>query len=160
MDVAEPLDRTPDPEGWVDSTGGWFEEAYRYLRHDVGLRPRAAFIGAWLSCAKDDRGTLTTYGQLADFLGVSRTAIYANIARNKLRDWAEQLRLARLRGEGLAEVDRITYTQAVDPESPVAARRLYYERAGVLKNPPSAAEIDQGRRLQDWLDELRAESDE
>jgi len=154
--VAEPLDVRPgDLEAWATAAGGWFEEAYRYLRYEIGFRPNPAFIGAWLSCSKDDRGSLKRIQDVADFVGISRQAVHKNIVRHQLRQWAEQLMLARMRGDHLAEVDKVTYTQAVDLDAPVAARQLYYKRAGVLDDQETLTERQQDSTLQGLLRDLR-----
>lgn len=153
--VAEPLDVRPgDVEGWADALGGWFEEAYRTMR-SFGYRPRPAFICAWLSCSRDDRGTLQRVSALADFLGIARQSVYKIIARNKLREWAEQLRMFHLRGDGLGEIDARTYTAAAAPDSSAADRKLYYERAGVMKQDIRVGMLQEETALTDWLKELR-----
>lgn len=158
VDLPLPLDvERGDLESWSERAGGWFEQAYRYMRA-LGFRPNPAFICAWLSVGKDDRGSLKTFADLAAELGIARQTVYANIAKHRLHEWAEQLRLLRMRGERLAEVDERTYGEAVGAESTPAARRLYYERAGVLKAP--AQPMEEAGRLDAWLAQLREASGE
>jgi hypothetical protein len=159
-ELPEPLDVRPgDTEGWAEAIGGRFEEAYRLLR-SYGFRPKDSFIGAWLSCHKDDRGSLSTVGELADWLGIARQTVYNHIKKHRLNEWAEQLRLLQLRGDALGEVDRVALAQARDPEAPVAARRLYYERAGVLKEQVDIEVIGDETRFERLLQDLRDAEDD
>ena len=154
--TVEPMDvGAVDIEGWLDAQGGAFEISYRYLRSRFSLRPKPAFVGAWMSLHTDDRGGLATWGEVAGFLGVARQTVYGWRGVHRLDDHAELLRLARLRGDQLGEVDRVTYYQAVGGESSVAARRLYYERAGVLGQPLTLDETAARSQLEGWLAELR-----
>ena len=110
----EPMDvGAVDVEGWLDAQGGAFEISYRYLRSRFSLRPKPAFVGAWMSLHTDDRGGLATWGEVAGFLGVARQTVYGWRGVHRLDDHAELLRLARLRGDQLGEVDRVTDYQAV-----------------------------------------------
>lgn len=155
-ETVEPLDVRPgDVEGWIDRTGGRFEEAYRYLRSRTGWRPGPCFVGAWLSLHRDDRGTLHTFGELSEWLGVARQTAYKWRADYRLDEWAEMLRLQQLRGEALGEVDRMTLAKALDPEAPTDARRLYYQRAGVLNQEVTISDLSQEQRMEQWLAELR-----
>lgn len=142
-------------ETWTTTVGGRFEEAYRYLRATTQFDPPVSFLGAWLSLNKDDRGELPSWDSLANFLAVSLRCLYTYRTEFQLDEWAAQLRLMELHGYQLGEVDRITYIAAVDPESPVDARRLYYQRAGVLGQDITVHTRSQKEKLHDWLSELR-----
>ena len=143
-------------ENWVNSVNGRFEEAYRYLRGVTNFRPAVCFVGAWMSLSNDDRGeSLHTWTLLANWLGVSRTTLYNWRGEFSLDDWAAQLRLMELHGEQLGEVDRVTYLQAIDMKSPVDARRLYYQRAGVLGQDVTIHDKTQKEKMDEWLKELR-----
>jgi len=156
IQIAEPLDVRPgDVEAWVDAAGGRFEEAYRYMRTATGWRPGPCFVAAWLSLHKDDRGELATFGKLAEWLGVSRQTVYKWRGTYRLDEWAEQMRLLALRGDKLGNVDRVTYEQAIKGESPVDARRLYYQRVGVLGQELTIYDQTEKQRLESWLEDLR-----
>lgn len=159
--IAEPVDVRPgDIDGWVSAAGGEFEECYRLMRSLTGLRPGPCFVAAWMALGKDDRGSLRTWGKLAEWLGVARQTVYGWRATHRLDEWAEQLRLMMLRGERLGEVDRVAYMQAIDPSAPVAARRLFYERVGVLGQDADLRSQAQESQMQAWLDALRKAGEE
>ena len=161
LELVPPIDVEPgDVDQWVDSSGGWFEQAYRYMRSTTGLRPGPCFVCAWMSVSKDDRAPLDTWTALADWLGFARQTLYAWRSRYKLDEWAEQLRMVRMRGDRLGQVDERTYKEAVSEEGSVAARRLYYERAGVLDNHVTVEDRRKQDRLSDWLEELREAGEE
>lgn len=155
-----PAENTGDPEGWLArhaydnkaEQDGWFEQAYRFLRADVGMRPKVSFYAAWLSVSKDDRGQLKTHEDVGTFLGVSRKTLYSWRSKHKLDGWAEQLRILRMRGDRLAEVDAQVYATAISPEGKSTDRRLFYERAGVLND----ANLEE-QRNQDQVTKLLVE---
>ena len=156
LQSVEPLDVRPgDCEDWVDAVGGRFEEAYRWMRSKTGWRPGPCFTAAWLSLHKDDRGSLRTFEALAEWLGVARGTVYGWRVNYKLDEWSEILRLQQLRGDRLGEVDRVTYNEAIDAESSVDARRLYYQRAGVLNQDVTIRDLTEQQRMEQWLEELR-----
>ena len=150
------MQRPTQLDQWTVEKGGRFEEAYRYLRATVGMPSEVAFVCAWMSLSRDDRGEdLRTWTQLENWLCVSRESIYKWRNDYLLDEWAEQLRLLALRGQPLGEVDRVTYLQAIDPSAPVEARRLFYQRAGVLGQDITVHDKTQKEKLDDWLLELR-----
>ena len=122
------------PEEWILSEvpNSWFEEAYLFLRAEVGMKPKQCFYAAWLSVGKDDRGNMKTHSDVADLLAVNRGTLYDWRTKHGLDDWAEILRRMRMRGTQLAEVDKATYQAATRLDGKSTDRRLYYERAGVL----------------------------
>lgn len=151
-----PLDVEPgDVEQWVSSAAGVFEESYRYLRSRFSLRPKPAFVAAWMSLHKDDRGTLQKWEDVAEYLGVSRQTVYGWRGIHRLDDHAELLRLMRMRGDALGEVDRVTYIKASSGESTVSERELFYKRAGVLGQPMTLDEQAERSQLEGWLQALR-----
>jgi hypothetical protein len=144
-------------DGWDAYEGGRFEEGYRFLRAATNFDPGPCFVGAWMSLSKDDRGEkLSTWPKLAAWLCIARQTCYNWRAQFELDEWAELLRLMELRGEKLGDVDRVTYLQAIDSDAPVDARRLYYQRAGVMGQEITVHDKTQKERLTDWLIELRA----
>ena len=147
-------------EGWIDHEGGRFEEAYYYLRATTRFKSGVCFVGAWLSLSEDDRGDLDGVGKLANWLGISRWTVNAWRVDFLLDDWAEQLRLMQLHGLQLGKVDEVTYKQAIKPESPVDARRLYYQRAGVLGQEITLHTRTQKEKMAEWLQALRDEGDD
>lgn len=123
-----------DVDAWINTAApaSW-EDGYRFLRAR-GVRYRYAMLAAWLSCGSDDRGDLGTRADFADFMGVSRSTTYQWEERQPVREWAEMLRVMRLRGARLAEVDERTYLSAAGETSSAADRKLYYQRAGVWED--------------------------
>lgn len=142
FDIPLPMDyEGHNPEKWLstyrdeDDDGGWFAIAYRYLRYEIGMRPGHAFLASWLSVRKDDRGSLHTYEDVANMLGVTRKTLHHWKIKYKLEESAEQLRIMRMRGDRIGEVDWAVYQAAINPTDGKAAdRRLFYERAGVLND--------------------------
>jgi len=119
-------------EAWLqgEAPPAWLE-GYLFLR-SRGVRYRDAMLATWLSLATDDRGDIATREDFARLMGVSRATTYQwESRRPKIHDWAELLRLMRLRGARLAEVDERTYRAAVAADSSASDRKLYYQRAGV-----------------------------
>jgi DNA-binding XRE family transcriptional regulator len=91
-------------------------------------------LAVWLSVASYDRGEVKTRADLADLMSVSRQTTYGWEAKQPVREWAELLRLRRMRGSHLAEVDERTYVKAIGEESSASDRKLYYQRAGVWED--------------------------
>ena len=145
-----------DLEGWADYEGGRFEEAYHFLRAATDFDSGPCFVGAWMSLSKDDRGErLQTWNKLAAWLSVVRETLYRWRSNYQLDEWAELLRLMELRGEKLGNVDLVAYNQAIDPNAPVDARRLFYQRVGALGQEITIHDQSLKERLTDWLRELR-----
>lgn len=142
-------------DAWVEYPSGAFEEAYWYMRGVTDFPPAACFVAAWLSVGKDDRGEVQFLYELAEILGVTRETLGNWRTRYQLDEWAMELRLMRMRGSALGEVDRVTYLQAVEPDSSVEARRLFYQRAGVLTADVTIRDKTRKEMLDEWLRELR-----
>lgn len=141
---------------WMEKTGGRFEEAYHHMRALTGFSPEVCMLGAWMSLGADDRGEkLRHWSDITAWLSTTRPTISRWRSDYRLDEWAEQLRLIELRGQPLGEVDRVTYLQAVDPNAPVDARRLFYQRAGVLGQDITVHDTTQKEKLTGWLSELR-----
>ena len=125
----------PELDRWLDEcapSSAW-GDGYGLLR-SRGVDHRYAALAVWLSLSRDDRGKIQTREEFANFMGVSRQTTYDWESKRPVREWAEMLRVLRLRGAQLAEVDRRTYLKAVDEESSAADRQLYYKRAGVWED--------------------------
>lgn len=106
-------------------------EGYLFLRSQ-GIAYRDAMLAMWLSLSTDDRGDTPTRQEFANVMGVARATTYQWEARRpEIRDYAEMLRVMRLRGTRLAEVDERSYEAASGIESSASDRKLYYQRAGV-----------------------------
>ena len=120
-------------ESWLDehSPSPLWYEGYWLLRAR-GVRFRYAALAVWLSLRSDDRGEIQTRSDFANLMGVGRRTTYDWEKRQPVRKWEEMLRLLRLRGSRLAEVDEQTYQAAISEKGGSSDRRLYYQRAGVL----------------------------
>lgn len=119
-------------EEWLrdEAPPAWME-GYLLLRAQ-SVRYRDAMLATWLSLSTDDRGDVRTREDLANLMGVARATTYQWEGRRPaIRDYAEMLRVMRLRGAKLAEVDQRSYNAAVAIESSASDRKLYYQRAGV-----------------------------
>ena len=110
---------------WVDG--------YQALRA-LGVRHYYASLAVWLSLSRDDRGEVRTREDFARLMGVSRSTTYQWEERKPIREWAEWLRLRRLCGHRLAEVDERTYLAAAGEDSSASDRKLYYQRSGVWED--------------------------
>lgn len=125
-------------EAWIDALpakprAAW-SEGYLYLRSVRHARPHDAMLAVWLSVASDDRGDLTSRDNFAACIGVSRQVTYQwESRRPEIRAWAEELQFMRMHGARLAEVDERTYLAASSEDGSASDRKLFYERAGVLK---------------------------
>jgi hypothetical protein len=125
-------------EAWLDSLpdklkAPWIE-GYLYLRSVCKASPHDAMLAVWLSVASYDRGNLKSRDDFSAFIGVSRAVTYQwERRRPQIREWVEELQFMRLHGAHLAEVDERTYLAAIGKEGSASDRKLYYERAGVLK---------------------------
>ena len=126
------LERVAEAEGWIGKQGELWQDSYHFLRAR-GLNWRSALIATWYSLKRDDRGELASVQALAEFLGITRQRVHQLIAQHNLGDWVGLLQFIRLGGYRLAEVDERSYQAASGAESSASDRRLYYERAGVLK---------------------------
>jgi len=120
-------------EQWMEAEASAWLDGYRFLRAQ-GVRHRYALLAVWLSVSGDDRGDIKTRGDLADLMAVSRATTYGWEAKQPVQKWAELLRLRRMCGARLAEVDERTYGKAIDEESSASDRKLYYQRAGVWED--------------------------
>jgi hypothetical protein len=119
-------------EVWLDEHAPsplWYD-GYQLLRAQ-GVRFRYAALAVWLSLRSDDRGDIRTRADFANLMGVARATTYQWEERQPVRKWAELLRLIRLRGSRLSEVDERTYEAAKSIEGGASDRKLYYQRAGV-----------------------------
>ena len=119
-------------EKWLrdEAPPAWLE-GYLLLRAQ-GVRYRDAMLATWLSLSTDDRGDVPTREEFANLMGVARATTYQWEGRRPaIRDYAEMLRVIRLRGAKLAEIDQRSFEAAVDAESNASDRKLYYQRAGV-----------------------------
>ena len=119
-------------ESWLHDTAPpvWLE-GYLLLRAQ-GVGYRDAMLATWLSLSTDDRGDVPTREDFANLMGVARATTYQWEGRRPIiRDYAEMLRVMRLRGANLAAVDGRTFAAAVSSESSASDRKLYYQRAGV-----------------------------
>lgn len=126
------LNRVAEAEQWIDTRGELWSEGYHFLRAR-GLRWRDALVATWYSLRKDDRGDIPTVQALADFLGISRQRVHEIRVKGQLDEWTGLLCFIRLGGHKLAEVDEQVYQAAADPDGSATDRRLFYERARVLK---------------------------
>lgn len=126
------LEVLAEAEAWVESQGELWQEGYHFLRAR-GLRWRDALIATWYSLRRDDRGELPTVQALADFLGISRQRLHEIRVRKNLDEWTGLLTFIRMGGHRLAEVDERTFDAAISAEGSASDRRLYYERARVLR---------------------------
>ena len=128
-----------DLEAWIDSLpaklkASW-AEGYLYLRTVRGASPHDAMLAVWMSVASFDRGDLKSRDDFSAFIGVSRAVTYQwERRRPQIRAWVEELQFMRLHGARLAEVDERTYLAAIGESGAASDRKLYYERAGVLKS--------------------------
>jgi hypothetical protein len=127
-----------DLEAWIDalpdkSKAAWVE-GYLYLRTVHGASPHDAMLAVWMSVASYDRGDLKSRDDFSAFIGVSRAVTYQwERRRPQIREWVEELQFMRLHGARLAEVDERTYLAAIGTDGSASDRKLYYERANVLK---------------------------
>jgi DNA-binding XRE family transcriptional regulator len=120
---------------WLDelAPSSFWADGYELLRAR-GVRHRYAALATWLSLGRDDRGDLQTRDDFANFMGVARQTTYDWEDRRPVREWAEMLRVLRMRGARLANVDERTYRAAVGDESSARDRELYYKRASVWED--------------------------
>lgn len=117
-------------------TPAW-RAAYDFLMETKGpeIRYYDALLAVWMSATKKDRGDLAGWQEFADFIGVSRQVLYQWIKRRpEIKEWAKELTENRFDASTIAEVDAELCRRAKSRMGKTADIRLFYERAGVLKN--------------------------
>lgn len=123
-------------ERWLGRARPAWREGYDFLMAtQPGIRYYDALLAVWLSVSKRDRGKLKTQEDFADFIGVSRPVTYQWIKRRpEILKWAQKMVELRFSATRLADVDERLYQKAAGLKSTPAWVKLYYQRAGVLKD--------------------------
>lgn len=133
-ELVSPKKSQSQVERWLSKARAAWRDGYDYLMATKpDLKYYDALLAVWLSCGKDDRGSVKTREDFADFIGVSRAVTYQwQDRRPEILEWVQELVELRLGGSRLADVDERTYQKAQARNGTPADRRLFYERAKVL----------------------------
>jgi hypothetical protein len=122
-------------ERWLGQRKPAWRDGYDFLMATKpGISYYDALLAVWLSVTKHDRGTLKTQQDFADFVGVSRAVTYQWINRRpQILEWAQELVELRFSATRVADVDERVYQKAASVKSTPAWVRIFYQRAGKLK---------------------------